>query len=313
MATKTPEEKELAKAEKDLAKAVDDVEEAEEDLKEIKKDLEKDTTKTKAATKKKTTTKKTTKKSSESKEEAPSKEDKLAALKAKAAALAGKVDDAEEIESKKLKESVKGEKIEEGDTLVPIEDYLKASIHLGTRVITPHMRQFVYRRRADGLAVFNTAMFDDKIKEGAKYLSQFAPEQIIVACKREAGWKAVKKFANTFGIKTYTKKYPAGAITNPNLDVFVEPDCIMITDPWIDKNILKDANRVKIKVASICDTNNYTFGIDQIIPGNNKSYKSIGMIYYLLTKLYAEYRNIEIEEPKIEDYVEGWATLQPPK
>jgi len=248
--------------------------------------------------------------------EAHAKDDKkakLAELKKKAAALAGKVTEAKDVETKKLKEEVRGEKEEAKDTLVPIEDYLKASIHLGTRVITPHMRNFVYRRRADGLAVFNTALFDDKIKEGAQYLAQFAPEQIIVACKREAGWKAVRKFADTFGIKVYTKKYPAGALTNPNLNVFVEPDCVMITDPWIDKNILSDANKTKVKVVSICDTNNYTFGIDKIIPGNNKSFKSIGMIFFLLTKLYAEYRNIKITEPTIEEYVDGWATLQPPK
>ena len=46
---------------------------------------------------------------------------------------------------------------EEKETLVPIEHYLKSSIHLGTRVITPDMKKYVYRRRADGLAVFNTA------------------------------------------------------------------------------------------------------------------------------------------------------------
>ena len=235
------------------------------------------------------------------------KKKKLAALLEKAKKLEKNVEDAKSVD---IKEEVKGDKEEKKDTLVPMEDYLKSSIHLGTRVITPHMRKYVYRRRADGLAVFNTALLDDKIKEGAQYLAQFAPDKLIVVCKREAGWKAVKKFADTFGIRSFTKKYPAGIITNTQLDNFFETDLILICDPWLDKNALEDANRVNIKVESVCDTNNFTKGIDQIIPGNNKSAKSLGMIFYLLTKLYAEYRKIEVEIPPIQEFVEDWDKLQ---
>jgi hypothetical protein len=117
----------------------------------------------------------------------------LEELKKKAKALEEKVEEEKKVD---IKKEVKGEKEEKKDTLVPMDDYLKSSIHLGTRVITPHMRSYVYRRRADGLAVFNTAMLDDKIKEGAAFLSKYDPEQIVVVCKREAGWKAVKYFGN---------------------------------------------------------------------------------------------------------------------
>src|SRR3989338_9043221 len=78
------------------------------------------------------------------------------ALKAKLKALEGKFEGIEKIT---------GEKSEPTNTLVPIEDYLKASMHLGTRVITPNMRKYIYKRRADGLAVFNTAMLDTKMRE----------------------------------------------------------------------------------------------------------------------------------------------------
>jgi len=210
-----------------------------------------------------------------------------------------------------IKTKVKGE-VEEKELLVPIEDYLKASTHLGTRVITPDMRPFVYRRRADGLAVFNTSLQDDKIREAVEYLAKYAPEQIVVACKREAGWKAIENFGRLLGIKVFTKKYPAGTLTNTNLEDFFEKDLIVICDPWIDKNILNDGNKVKIPVFGICDTNNFTKGIDFILPANNKSYKSLGMIFYLLTKLYAEKRGIKVET-SIEEFVEGWDGLQPPQ
>jgi small subunit ribosomal protein S2 len=213
-----------------------------------------------------------------------------------------------------LKKKVKPDEDEDKkDTLVPMEDYLKASIHLGTRVITPDMRKYVYRRRADGLAVFNTALLDDTMREGAEYLSKFAPERVLIVCKREAGWKAVTKFSEITGIRVFTKKYPAGVLTNTNLSNFIEADLVFICDPWLDKNALQDANRIRVPVLSVCDTNNFTQGIDKIIPGNNKSAKSFGMIFYLLTKLYVEKRGLEVQVPPIQDFIDDWDNLQPPK
>lgn len=249
----------------------------------------------------------------ESKKKAAKKDDerkaKIEALKAKAKALEGKV---KNIGDKTIKEKVTGEKEEKKEMLVPIEDYLKSSIHLGTRVITPDMRPYVYRRRADGLAVFNTSLLDDKMREAIDYLAQFAPHDFIVVCKREAGWKAVKKFAETLGVRAFTKKYPAGVLTNTALENFFETEMVFICDPWLDKNSLADANRVKLKVMSICDTNNFTAGINFIVPGNNKSWKSLGMMFYLLTKGYIEKRKLDIPVPAIHEFVEGWDTLQPP-
>ncbi len=247
----------------------------------------------------------------ETKEETEAKEDKkakFAKLLEKAKKLESKVEEKELDIKKKIKE---GE--EKKDTLVPMEDYLKSSIHLGTRVITPDMRSYVYRRRADGLAVFNTALLDDKMREGAEYLAKYAPENIIIVCKREAGWKAVNKFAETTGIRVFTKKYPAGILTNTSLDNFMETDLLFVCDPWLDKNALNDALRVGIPVLSVCDTNNYTQGITQIVPGNNKSAKSLGMIFYLLTKLYVEKRKIKVDVPPIQEFIDDWDNLQPPK
>ncbi len=244
-------------------------------------------------------------------EGADSAQDKKAKLLERAKKLAGEVQEVEK--EAKLKEKVKPEAEEGKETLVPMEDYLKASIHLGTRVITPDMRKFVYRRRADGLAVFNTALLDDMIRDGADFLAKFAPEDIVVVCKREAGWRAVKKFSEITGIKAFTKKYPAGVLTNTILDNFMETELVFICDPWLDKNALEDAIRIRIPVLSVCDTNNFTKGVTQIIPGNNKSAKSIGLIFYLLTKIYVEKRKLDVKVPEISEFVEDWESLQAPK
>ena len=277
-----------------------------EEVKEIEEKVVEEAKEIEQAVEKAIKGKKKTAKKEETDDSKDDKKAKLAALMKKAKALEEGVEEVKDVD---LKSKVKDEQEEKEDTLVPMEDYLKASIHLGTKVITPDMRDYVYRRRADGLAVFNTALLDDKVREGAEYLAKFAPEDVTIICKREAGWKAVKKFSEVTGIKAFTKKYPAGVLTNPQLDDFFETELVFICDPWLDKNALTDANKIKIPVLSICDTNNYTKGINQIIPGNNKSAKSLGMISYLLTKLYVEARKLDATVPPIEEFVEDWDNL----
>ncbi len=207
-------------------------------------------------------------------------------------------------EGKSLKEELEETRKKEKETLVNLEDYIKYGCYIGTKVITPHMRPYVYRRRNDGIAVINTNLIDKKLKEFIEKLSKYNPEDFIVVCKREAGWKAVKKFSELTEVRVFTKKYPAGILTNPNLPNFFETEMVFVIDPWLDKNAIKDAKRIKKPVFAICDTNNYTFNIDEFVPSNNKSAKSIGFLIYLLTQHYLKAKGIK-KEVKIEDFVEG--------
>lgn len=233
--------------------------------------------------------------SKEFSKEAVSLEDKKKALLAKAAKLKEKI---EEASSEELKEQVKVKK--RADMLIPLEEYVKAGIYLGTRVVTPDMKPNVYRRRADGLAIFNTDLIDEKLKEGIEYLSKFNPEDIILVCKRQAGWAAVKMFSKFTGIRVFTKKYPAGILTNTDLPDFFENELTIITDHWLDKNALNDTLRVNKNVLMICDTNNFSKGANQVIIGNNKSAKSLGVIFYLLTRGYCKAKKINANIPDLE-------------
>jgi ribosomal protein uS2 len=200
----------------------------------------------------------------------------------------------EEVEEEK--KNVDGKK----ETLIPLEDYIKCAVHLGTKVITPHMRQFVYKRRADGLAVINTVIIDDKLREAIDFLVKYDPEVIYLVCKREAGWNAAQLFAELTGIKTFTKKYPPGVTTNLELEDFFESELTIICDPWIDKNALNDTARLKKPVLGLCDTNNYTTNITKVIPCNNKAKKSLGCIFYILAREYCKAKGLpfdaELEE-----------------
>jgi small subunit ribosomal protein S2 len=214
---------------------------------------------------------------------------------------------AEKLMEEKVKEDKirkeKSEERKEGDTLIPLDDYVKASCYIGTKVITPNMRKFVYKRRADGIAVINTNYIDQELKKAVKFISQYKPEDWIIVCKREAGWKALRLFSELTGVRIFTKKYPAGIITNITLPDFFETEMIFVCDPWLDKNAMNDALNVKKKVTAICDTNNLDNGADVVIPANNKSNKSLGMIFYILAREYMKARGIENKLPAVEEFI----------
>jgi small subunit ribosomal protein S2 len=79
-------------------------------------------------------------------------------------------------------------------------------------------------------------------------------------------------------------------MTNTNLKDFFETELTIISDQWLDKNALKDTLDVHKKVLMICGTNNFSKGADQLIIGNNKSGKSLGLIFYLLARGYLKAR-----------------------
>jgi small subunit ribosomal protein S2 len=235
-------------------------------------------------------------------------EEKKKKLLEKVKKLKGKIESGE-VSTEELKEKVKVKK--RTDMLVPLEEYVKSGIYLGTRVVTPSMKPFVYRRRADGLAIFNTDIIDEKMKEGIEYLSGFAPEEVILVCKRQSGWKAAQMFSNLTGIKVFAKKYPAGILTNTRLPDFFENELTIVCDSWLDKNALHDTINVHKKVLMVCDTNNFAQGADKIVIGNNKSPKSLGLIFYLLARGYCKARGIEADIPDLEMWMSEEEILTP--
>ena len=209
--------------------------------------------------------------------------------------------------AKKLAEGIKGVETEElkeefdkkRELLIPLEDYVRTGIHLGTKVITPDMKKFVYRRRADSIGVLNTALIDDNIKKAIEIISQYKPEEIVLACKREAGWDAALLLEKVTGFKVFTKTYPGGMMTNTELKEFYEPELVIVCDPWIDRNALGDAKKTNKKVVMLADTNNFTKDADYVIPCNNKGGKSLGLIFDLIVKGYIENKKLDTPIPSM--------------
>ena len=172
------------------------------------------------------------------------------------------------------------------DLLLDSNEYLKSGIHIGTKFKTKYMANFIYKTRPDGLSVLNLKKIDERIRTMINFLSQFKPEEILIVSRRENGWKALKQLHKLTGIHVISGRYPPGILTNPQLETFIEPKVIVVSDPWPDRNAVEDAAKVGIPVVALCDTNNQSNKIDLVVPCNNKGKKSVGLIYYVLAREY---------------------------
>jgi len=175
--------------------------------------------------------------------------------------------------------------------LVPNDTYLKAGIHIGTKFKTRYMEEFIYKTRPDGLSVLNIQKIDERLRILAKFLAQYKPEEILVASRRENGWLPVKMFGKLTGAKVFAGRYPPGTLTNPQLKHYLEAKVILITDPWPDRNVAKDALKMGIPILALCDTNNQANDLDLVVPCNNKGKKSLGLLFWILTKEYLKLRD----------------------
>lgn len=168
--------------------------------------------------------------------------------------------------------------------LVPLEDYLKAGIHIGSQYKTGDMKPYIYKTRPDGLHVLDVNTIDKRLALAASFLSGYEPAKILVVAGRVYARRPARKFAENVGCMLSVKRFVPGTLTNPRNPNFVEPDVVLVSDPGVDKQVIKEAKKVRVPVVALCDTNNVLKNIDVVVPLNNKGKKSLALAYWILTR-----------------------------
>jgi len=176
------------------------------------------------------------------------------------------------------------EEAKEYESLIPMDEYLAAGVHIGTQQKTEDMKRFIYRVRPDGLYVLDVKASDERIKIAASFLKKFDPVRILVVSARQYGQYPAMMFAKVIGAKSLVGRFIPGTLTNPQYRNFTEPDVVIVTDPIGDAQAVKEAVDVGVPVIGMCDTNNMTMNIDLIIPTNNKGRKALALVYFLLAR-----------------------------
>ncbi len=191
--------------------------------------------------------------------------------------------------------------IELNESLVSVEEYLAAGVHIGTQQKDNDMKDFIYRVRADGLYIIDIRKTDERIKQVAKFLARYEPAKIFVVTSRQYGQYPAQKFADTIGALSHVGRFIPGTLTNPKLPKYVEPSVVIVTDPIGDAQVITEAVQSGMPVIALCDINNRTNNVDLVIPTNNKGRKALSMVYFLLTKEFLRQKGI-VSAMTVEDF-----------
>lgn len=184
------------------------------------------------------------------------------------------------------------------------------------------MSKYTWQKTSDtGVYKFNVQKQWEKIQVAARIIASIPdPSTIIAVSGRLYGQRAVYKFGQYTKSVAVTGRWTPGMLTNQNTKKFVEPRLLILTDPRIDYNALVESSYANIPIIALCNTDNNLGYVDCAIPCNNRSKKSLAMVYWLLTRevlsLKGEldesftdlpdlfmYRNIEKKDEKTEDEV----------
>lgn len=170
------------------------------------------------------------------------------------------------------------------DFLMPQEKYLEAGVHIGTRTKNGSMREFIYKARDDGLHVLDLKKLDERLRAAANMISRYPEEKVFLVGSKDNARGPIQKFCELTGTKPLDGRFTPGRFTNPRRNDFCEPDLVLVTDPAVDKQAVREAFEVNVPIIALCDTNNNTHFIDLVVPTNNKGRKALALIFWLLAR-----------------------------
>ena len=158
-----------------------------------------------------------------------------------------------------------------------------------------------------GIHVLNLGKTWEKLVLAARILATIEnPHDIAVISARPYGHRAVLKFAGLTGAQPIAGRFTPGNFTNYITRSFKEPRVIIVTDPRVDHQAIREAAYVNIPVIAFCDTDASLKFVDVAIPTNNKSRHSIGLMWYLLCR---EVLRLKGTIPRGPTGPNGWETL----
>jgi len=162
---------------------------------------------------------------------------------------------------------------------------LVASAHLGAANMNYQMEPYVFKRKSNGVCLFNIRKMWDKLVLAARAIAAVEnPADVCVISARQISQRAVLKYARYTGATPIAGRFTPGSFTNQIQQAFKEPRLIIVTDPVADHQPITEASYVNIPVISFTNSDNPLRCIDIAIPCNNRGPSSIGLMLWFLAR-----------------------------
>lgn len=162
---------------------------------------------------------------------------------------------------------------------------LACGCHLGTSQVDFQMEQYVYKRRPDGIYVFNMRKMWEKFVLAARAIAAIEnPADVFVVSSRIYGQRAILKYAAATGAVAIAGRFTPGTFTNYIQKNYREPRLLVISCPRSDHQAVREASYVNIPVIALCNSDTSLRFVDIAIPTNNKGIHATGLAWWFLAR-----------------------------